>query len=282
MILSPFKQKLVERSGPFSSLEKRNRNVFACGAQSLVLTEGLQHVLVITQTSVAKNIELLRDVPDDETLFSKPKVVGINVDVGELLDPDSPLKAKNNIKKNHGISYPHLLTKNVVYLLPRYDGTLEDLSAIRFQQHNIDDLNRTLNKALKVLHQHNITHNDLSLKNIFYKGQYPNIEFFLGDFGSLTNNEPKKHAVKCATDLSRLKRLIDKAQQILGKKENFAEKTRSTLSFVPAYSARQQQLMNTTFKKMRVSPQGDKKKAAESTITTTIRQSVPKKLFRTF
>lgn len=250
MLLSPFKQKLVARSGPFANLEKCKRNVLACGAQSLVLGAGSE-ALVVTMTQIAERIELLHDLPVDETLFSKPKIVGINVDVATLIDPENPSKAKKSISKSHTIYYPQLWNKNIIYTLPRYDGTLEDLVGMYYTTRNITQLEKMLSRALKLLHNHHLTHNDLSLRNIFYKGSHPDIQFFLGDFGSLSKNVGKVHDQKVQKDLTRCNRIIAKAKEILEQKKT--NDTKPSGSVLPSYSRRQRGLVNEDFKRLTIS-----------------------------
>ncbi|MGE3318900.1 MAG: hypothetical protein AB7I18_06350 [Candidatus Berkiella sp.] len=269
MILSPFKQKLIERSGPFADLENRKRNVLACGAQSLVLDAGKQ-VLVATMTQVAERIELLHELPVDETLFSKPKIVGINVDVATLIDPANPSKAKKDISKTLTIYYPQLWNKNIIYTLPRYDGTLEDLVTIYYTARTITVLEKMLYRALKLLHDHHLTHNDLSLRNIFYKGKHPDIQFFLGDFGSLSKNVGKVHEQRAQKDLARCKRIIAKAKEVLAhKKSNDAK---PSVPFVPSYSRRQRGQVNEDFKRLSIS-------SIEEDSKTSVPKSRSRKIF---
>ncbi len=221
MISSPVKKHIANRAGPLQSFVQRKRAIIGCGAQSVVLTNGHNEVYVVTRTTIAQNIELLRDLPEDPALFSVPKVVGINEDLAKLISPLSPKKTKKQLSKQYTIYPPQLWVSNIIYELPRYDGTLEDLKKIRFNEDSIKILQETLSKALTLLHKHGLSHNDVSLRNIFYKGQLPHLHFFLGDFGSVTKNSEANHEANCAKDFLRLKRVINKAREILsGKKKN--------------------------------------------------------------
>lgn len=237
MINSPAKRQIANRAGHLDPIIQRQREVIGCGAQSLVLANGHNQVYTVTRTTIAQNIELLREVPEDPNLFSIPKVVGINQDLAKLISPDAPEKTKKRISKIYEINPPQLWVSNIVYELPRYDGTLEDLKKIRFNEASIKTLQETLQSALTLLHDHGLSHNDISLRNVFYKGQLPHLKFFLGDFGSLTKNTEANHETKCGKDLMRLQRVIDKAKEILASKEKYTNKKKQIIrSLLPQFN----------------------------------------------
>jgi|GEM_PF-6421228 len=232
---SPIKQQIAKRAGQLRSITQRQRDIIGCGSQSVVLANGHNEVYVVTRTIVAKNIELLRDLPEDPALFSIPKVVGINEDLVKLISGNAPLKTKKRLSKQYDINPPQLWNSNIIYSLPRYDGTLEDLKIIRFNEESIKTLRETLYQALTLLHDNGLSHNDISLRNIFYKGQHPHIKFFLGDFGKLTKNDDASHDKKCGKDLMRLERVIVKVRETLARKERIREK-KISLGFVPGFT----------------------------------------------
>lgn len=224
MIDSPFKQALANRVGKLETLDKKKREIIGCGAQSVVLANSHKEVYVVTRTVVAKSIELLKDLPERPTLFAVPKVVGINIELAGLISTEAPEKTKKEIRKIHDINPSQLWNRNIVYSLPRYDGTLEDLNTLRFSKDSVKTLRSTLQEALTFLHDNGLTHNDIALRNVFYKGQSPHLTFFLGDFGKVTKNDENSHGTKCAKDLMRLNLLIDKVYKTLEHKEEIRTK----------------------------------------------------------
>lgn len=248
MIGSPIKRLIAQNAGRLRSLPKKKREILAGGSESVVLVDAHKTVLLVTRKIAAKNIELLHGLILDEQPFVKPKIVAIDADLVKLMNPDNPELAKRSAKEKGAVFYPELWKKNVVYSLPRYDGTLLDLAQLRFKEKNIEALEAMLTQALTFLHQQQLTHNDLALKNIFYKGEYPHLQFYLGDFGSLSKNTEKNHSLKCANDFKRMRRVIDNLKRILAYKvKKRSEISQRSQALLPIFTA---QLM----KKMGVSP----------------------------
>lgn len=202
--------------------EARTREIIGIGNQSIVLANGHKKVLVITRRSVADNIELLRSVCKpgtyDANLLEIPQYVASNVDLAWLMNPKHPEVARKNCKEQFKVVYHRLWTENVVYEMPRYDGTLEDLKNIRFKEDSLTTLESTMRKTLAIFHKRKLSHNDVAERNIFFKGTYPNLQFYLGDFGSVSQNDAKTHKRKSSVDLNRLQRVMDKENETLKKK----------------------------------------------------------------
>ncbi len=214
---SPFKAQLAKKTAALTPLKEITREVIATGRQSVVLAEGDNHVLLVTPYLVAKqNLELLRKLNTRTCPFACPQLVALNANLGELINPLNPDKARNFTKKQFSIMYPKIWYDNVVYQLPRFDGTLEDLK--EYSEESINQLNKTLTESLTFLHKNGLTHNDLSLKNIFYSGQHPHLQFHLGDFGSVTKNSKITHETLRLKDFMRLGRVVAQAQKILERK----------------------------------------------------------------
>jgi hypothetical protein len=274
VINSPVKKQIAERAGKLMPLIKRKHPIVGVGAQSVVLANGHNEVYVITRTTVAQNIELLRDLPSDPSLFSVPRVVGINEDLAKLISPQSPDKTKKQVSKQYHINYPQLWMSNIVYVLPRYDGTLEDLKGLRFNEDSIIALQETLSKALTVLHTHGLSHNDVSLRNIFYKGQAPHLQFFLGDFGSVTKNSENHHE-NCAKDFLRLQRVTDKAREILARKVKHVQKIKNVFrSIVPNFD-RQRKDPETSIIPMEIERVGETKLIFRSLVQQSFQDLAP-------
>lgn len=228
------KRQILQNIGPLVGLSKKKRAILASGAQSVVLIESHKEVLLVTKWSSASNIERLHGLDLKGQPFVKPKIVGLDVDLAKLISPKAPKEAKKLAKEMAEVDRK-LWTNNVVYLLPRYDGTLQDLPTIRFKDAQITALESTLTAALTFLHQQKLTHNDIALKNIFYKGENPHLQFFLGDFGSLSKNPKGTHERKCAEDFARVRRVISQAKKILEDKEKTRIKLSSAL--LPSFAA---------------------------------------------
>lgn len=201
-----------------SPIKKKPYEIIGSGSQSIVLEKNHHRVFIVTGMQVSQRIALLHKKLSASTPLSIaiPIPVAQNIDLGSLVNPDHPANGMKTIKQHIPTLYRTLQKENTVYELPRYAGTLENLKTIRFKAPSIQVLEKTLHAALRLLHQHNLTHNDLSLKNIFYSGVFPDLAFHLGDFGSLTeNSNPKKHAKKCSADFRRLNKIIADATSIL-------------------------------------------------------------------
>lgn len=231
-------QLLVANAGTLSPLLKIQRQILAGGSESVVLIDG-DDVLLVTRKHLGMNIEFLHGLPLDDQPFVKPKIVAIDADLASLIDPDSKPRAKRIAKERSAVFYPELWTKNVVYRLPRYDGTLEDLKSVSFKETDIQNLEKILTKALKFLHTHGLTHNDIALKNIFYKGEYPDLHFYLGDFGSLSKNDENAHNLKKQLDLARLTHVVGKVKAILEFKNDVRTKLNDpSQQQLPSYNNR--------------------------------------------
>lgn len=229
---SPFKKSLQVKVAKLEPLEKIHREVVAAGQQSLVLTEGHHHVLLATRYLVAKNnVQYLQKLDPATCPFALPSLVAFNVDLAALIDPLKPNKTRGYIKRHYTI-YPELWCNNVIYKMPRYPGTLMDLKKIRFNEISIEHLNKTIQASLKFLHDNDLTHNDISAKNIFYSGQHPTLQFHLGDFGSITLNSKTTHELKRQKDMQRLKRVVEEAHRILKAKMAHSQKISQSLLFL--------------------------------------------------
>lgn len=231
------KHRLAANAGTLCALPQRVRPILAVGSESVVLIDSEDSVLLIMRKHVAINIELLHGLSLDAQPFVKPKIVAIDADLALLMIPHSKAQAKRVAKVQGAVFYPELWTKNVVYSLPRYDGTLEDLSRISFSEVNIIALEKMLTTALTFLHEHNLTHNDIALKNIFYKGKSPDLQFYLGDFGSLSKKSSKTHAMNCQRDFARVAHVIEKVKKILEHKNAIRKKyDQPSLFLLPSYT----------------------------------------------
>lgn len=248
MINSPIKRLIAQHAGKLRPLPNKQRDILAGGSESVVLVDGHNTVLLVTRKIAAKKIELLHGLVLDGLPFVKPTIVAMDMDLTRLINPDNPALARRSIRDNGAVFYPELWKKNVVYRLPRYDGTLLDLAELRFKEKNIEALETMLMQALTFLHRQQLSHNDIALKNIFYTGECPYLQFYLGDFGSLSKNTEKNHPSKCANDFKRMRRVIDEVKKIWVRKQKKREEiVQKSQALLPCFSA---QLM----KKIGVSP----------------------------
>lgn len=239
MAKNPVMRRLSANAGTLSPLPKIQRQILAGGSESVVLIDGESDVLLVTRKLVAKNIELLHGLSLAKQPFVKPQIVGIDADLALLINPDSKASGKRLAKDQGAVFYSELWTKNVVYRLPRYDGTLENLKSMSFNEASILKLEITLEKAITFLHDHGLTHNDIAMKNIFYNGKAPNLEFYLGDFGSLSKNTSKTHEKKCQLDFERVAHIIRKAKEILEHKNKIRKKhNQPSQMFLPSFTNR--------------------------------------------
>ncbi|MBI2792423.1 MAG: hypothetical protein HYX61_10740 [Gammaproteobacteria bacterium] len=241
---SPTKAQLQSKAMTLPPIERKPRETVGQGDQSLILANGHNKVLVVTRYMVAKKIELLRTkVALDQRSkgLAIPEFVGMNENLANLIDPDNPQKAKKSFKYSSNILPTEIWSTNIVYELPRYEGSLEDCKGVlRYKEDSIEQLETYLYNVIDLLHEHNLTHNDISLKNIFYSGTYPHLEFHLGDFGSLTENSPAKHQKKCEADDSKIVYVINQLKQILENKRNIVNNKNSYIQeTLPYFAARQ-------------------------------------------
>ncbi len=214
---SPTKAKLAESAQKLPPPSPRKRAIVGTGDQSVVLDNGHKEVLVVTRYQVAKKFELLREAfdPVPKNLpFHIPKLAAMNKPIAKLQDPNISKMNEKFYRKHYSI-YGNLLEDNVVFKLPRYDGTLEDLYQKRFNELIIAKLQKTLTESLALLHEKGITHNDLSPKNIYYIGEHPKTIFYLGDFGSITLNDPHVHDKACRKDFSKMNAVLSQMENRL-------------------------------------------------------------------
>ncbi len=226
------KGKLQNTAPQLPPIPAKKREIISSGAQSLVLAESHKEVLLVTTRKTAENIALLSNRVKS-ALIDVPVHVGDNVSLVTLLtgvaSPDKKLIQATRKKHNLPAS---LLHKNVVFKMPRYDGSLEMLKTIRFKEDSIRNLKKTLTNTIKLLHNKHLTHNDIVLRNVLYKGEFPNISFRLCDWGSLTASCPIKDSKKFQDDLNKINRIVTKAQEILESKTAFKKQAQknSTIS----------------------------------------------------
>lgn len=241
---SPTKAQLQSKATTLPPIERKPRETVGQGDQSLILANGHNKVLMVTRYIVAKKIELLRTkVALDQRSkdLAIPEFVGMNENLASLIDPDNPEKAKKRFKYSNNILPTEIWTTNIVYQLPRYEGSLEDCKGqLRYKEDSIEQLETYLYNVIDLLHEHHLTHNDISLKNIFYSGTYPNLNFHLGDFGSLTENSSVKHQKKCEADESKIAYVINQLKQILENKRNIVNNKNGYLKeILPCFATRQ-------------------------------------------
>lgn len=237
--LSHIKAKCVD----LPPIKKRSRGLVASGASSLVLRDGHHKVLLATTHASAQNVQdtvdLIRKLREEKIIEAAPQslllpeLVGVDQDVGALLEPDDAKKGLSQLKKNHMLSLSDSPIKNnVVFQMPMMDGNLESLLSKRFKQDTIDAVKKCLTESLNYLHDIGITHNDIAFRNILYKGVYPNIEIKLTDFGACTLNvehtddkeKLNRHHVKVANDLKAMNHLIKQMEEKLKRKPATPEK----------------------------------------------------------
>ncbi len=225
---SPGKNNLILAAQKLPQLEQKKREIISFGAQSLIISDGHRHVLLVTRYTVAKKIELLKSKidPQKNSLIEIPELVGTDSNILLLLasNPNPSKRELNAIKKSLGLPSPELLTQNIVYRLPRHDGNLEMLNKIRFKDDSIIKLEETLYSTIDELHDAGLTHGDISKRNILVSGEYPDLTFRLCDWGSIEK-------ISDATqdkDFRHIARVIGQVKEMLAKKERFKEKTQSS------------------------------------------------------
>lgn len=216
----PTKERLIKEAAARTPPSPRERRIIGTGDQCVVLEQGHHEVYVVTRFQIAKKFEILKEkfnlMPEDLP-FHIPEFVNVNQPLAKLHAPKANARNQKFFKRQYDI-YGQLLEENCIYKLPRYSGTLEDVFK-RYKQATIDLLRARLTRALTLLHEKGLTHNDLSAKNIFFNGAYPDIQFYLGDFGSLTENtNPKTHEKNCAKDWSKLTSILGNMQKKLDQK----------------------------------------------------------------
>ena len=220
---SPTKADLEKRAKTLLPLSPKVRGIVGNDAQSLVLKNGHHEVLYVTRYQIAKKFEILRKafnpLPADLP-FHIPEFVGMDESVSELQFMKKNSRNEKFFKKQYAI-YGALLDNNMIYKGPFYSGgTLEKLvNTLRYRIETIQLVRETLTRGLDYLHDKNITHNDLSPKNIYFVGEHPNFKFYLGDFGSITVNDVNSHVEKRSKDFSKLEGILSQMQRKLDARE---------------------------------------------------------------
>lgn len=223
------------------------------GDQALCLANGHKTVLLVTDYAIGINIHdlknaleaILTDKEKKEFCLEIPTLRAIDVDLYRLINPAHRKAAKSDADLRYPLLKRQIEKTNFIFKMSRYDGTLLNAQTLRYKEKSINDLERSLKTTLAILHHHGYSHNDIFLKNIFYKGEYPKLKFFLGDCGSITKNPPSMHAARCDEDLRNVKRIVEKMKEILDSK--YALKLKARDSDLPSFE-------NHRLKKMGVSP----------------------------
>jgi len=121
--------------------------------------------------------------------------------------------------------------------MPRFAGTCENLISTGFKEDSIAHLESRLSETLQLLHAKRLTHNDIALRNIFYTGTYPHLQFYLGDFGSSSFNTRLAHVQKSAEDLKTCQHVVGNAKKILSNKsQETPEKLRQLHKMLPVFA----------------------------------------------
>ncbi len=267
---SPTKDKLRKAVADKLPLERKKREEIAKGGQSIILADGHTTVLLVTRTVVAKRVEILREAlandTQDTSLIEIPTMVGVDVDLMSLMDPDLPELKHAAKKKELNVQFPEIWKKNIVYQLQRHEGNVENLENVRFKEDTIERLEKTLYDSIAILHRNNITHGDICAKNILYSGTYPNFTFRLCDFGSCDVSDPVKDAKKYAADLQKIQRVVQKAKDILTKirkkheqdsldgKSRPISRSRRTKHLIPSPKKSVQKVTNKTYRPIQDKP----------------------------
>lgn len=226
----------VKRQLPL--LPEERYSYFKSGDQSLVLKKGKDQILLATSYGAAKSIEIVRGCFSNNqsmTSLAIPTLVGIDLNIANLLNPDDPAAALRKIKHELKCQHTKTLTTNIVYELPRFSGTLEDIAELRFKDDSIEELSSSLRLALETLHKQGITHGDLALRNIFYLGTYPDYQFFLGDFGKASQTK-RTFSKRCLKDIADLERLLETVQKTVRDKYNNSNKRQYIHLMLPSLS----------------------------------------------
>lgn len=260
MIIGIWLRKRLNRQKKPLPLVARQRSIIGHGDESICLSDGHKKVLLITQAKSAEKIELFKQKlrPEDKNRsdfkIAVPTKVAVDQDVHALVNPDKPNLAKELFLMACPVLYKHVKTKNVVYSHDRFDGTLEEAASLRFKEKSIDILKDMLEANLKILHDNNMTHRDIHCRNIFYKGEFPNLSFYLGDVASIEQSPDGKHRERVETDLSQVAALINKMKSILHEKyekkkgyQSQAELSKPSGVYLPS-------IVNKSLAKMGVSP----------------------------
>lgn len=220
----------------FKPLQPRKRTFIGCGQSSIAISDTHHELLLVTNHKSARNIEpfteLMKVLKDEGTniplAIILPQAVGYHLELDSLMDHDDPNDARKALKERTESLNTHIWRKNVVYSMEKFDGSVECFYKMRFRQDTIDLIMTELKKALEFMHNYGFTHNDIAERNIFYKGQYPNITIGLGDFGSCTYNpvvdgvnlDLRKHHEKSQLDFLQLNRVRERLTKLLESKQS--------------------------------------------------------------
>lgn len=237
-----FVKGILSKTESLEPLIQRERSLLAAGSNSIALKDGHHQVLLITDHTNAKNIEAFlekvseylaqdstREVPACIVL---PKLVGAHQSLEALIDPQNPDGVKKRLKHTTKNLKSSIWENNVIYELDQFDGSLEAFQDIRYKEETIPQVITALCQAVDFIHSLGMTHNDLALRNILFKGSYPKFSFGLTDFGSTSYNlvekdgqiDAKKHNRKKQKDLHMINRIEDKLKLMLAAKALSPEK----------------------------------------------------------
>lgn len=205
-------------------LDKGVYRYFKNGAQCVILEYNDEahgnDVLLITNYDDAKKIELVRarcDSDQFKSCLAIPTLKGINENIGHLLNAQDPEDGLRKIRSQSSLNLRNLPNQNIVYSLPKFLGTLENIDSLRFKNDSYEKLREQLHLALEYLHSQRVAHCDISLRNIFYTGEYPNYQFLLGDFGKASDN-PLTLEKNIAQDKQMLESVLQKIEDAIAEK----------------------------------------------------------------
>lgn len=224
-------------------LERKQRQVLGTGSYSMALAEGHKRVLLVTTPENAEGIELVR------SLIPLEEAKKVNLDIPEYVASDVDLASIINMSKREQREFqklnklpPSVWKINRVYLLVRYDDTVENLSRIRFKEDSLTELDTSISQQLGLLHAHGLVHSDVSKRNIAITGTYPNLKSHLVDFGNVRKSPPSKHAEACEKDMSDLRAVkSDLASTFHRKYSRKSEKNDYLREEVPSMGKRQRE-----------------------------------------
>ena len=181
------------------------REIVGIGSNSVVFSDGPSYVLVVTSQKCAENIQLLLDALKKANCKECPKSLTIpeyitkNFDFSVFFHEATRKTEMAELSQKPAFGTPkNFRYHNAIFRLPRYDGTIEDFKA--YPHTLIEKMYRAVSSALDFIHRMNLTHNDIAKRNIFYKGIFPELTFYLGDYGNVLNLTPNSHQ----NDLARL------------------------------------------------------------------------------
>lgn len=227
---SPKKMCSPNHKLSLSRLPKHQRELLSCRGQSLVLTDGSRHVLLITHDKFATNIRRIAKVSESpiqaeamHLLFPEEVDITTSNELLEIIDELDPENARKTLFSSE--FYRQLTPKQkqsfhqkpCVFRFKRCNGSLEDLlSETRLTDKFIEMFEEQIQTAIDVLDAQQMSHNDVAMRNVLLSGIFPHIKFFLADYGSVSVNvEEGPHIKKYQRDCSRLQAMISKLKQEL-------------------------------------------------------------------